>query len=210
MTGCCGPADYAGVFSARRARRDARAYRRHGLRGSAATLAGWLRPHAGSAAVLEVGGGVGALQLELLAAGAARATNVELSPEYEEAAQELAGADGRIERRIGDFVTSTDIAPADLVVLHRVVCCYPDGRAMVEKAAATTTHALAMTYPRNTWWNRALFKAGNALLSLTRSSFRAYVHDPHEMLETAAQHDLSPDQHDQGPFWESVLLRRRS
>ena len=39
--------------------------------------------------VLEVGGGVGAIQLELLRAGAAGTTNVELSAAYEPYAAEL-------------------------------------------------------------------------------------------------------------------------
>ena len=91
------------------------------------------------ASVLEVGAGVGAIELELLAAGAARATDVELSGEYEEEAQKLLDEHGvadRVERRVGDFVTEP-VEPHDVVVLHRVVCCYPDVDALVGVAAGT-------------------------------------------------------------------------
>jgi hypothetical protein len=43
------------------------------------------------ATVLEVGGGVGEIQIELLQAGAAQAQNLELSPAYEHEARSLAG-----------------------------------------------------------------------------------------------------------------------
>ncbi len=207
MSGCCRPADYGKVFGAATARRDARRYRRHGLGGTARQLADWLAPLAPGASVLEVGGGVGALQLELLKAGAARSVNVELSPEYEEEARELAGA-APVERRIGDFVTGEDPGPADLVVLHRVVCCYPDGEAMTARAASATRHAMAMTYPRDTWWVRAAIKIGNTLLRLAKRSFRAYVHDPRMLLRVAADHDLTVTKQTRGLVWESTLCRR--
>jgi hypothetical protein len=43
------------------------------------------------ASILEIGGGVGEIQVELLQAGAARAQNLELSPAYEHEAHKLAG-----------------------------------------------------------------------------------------------------------------------
>ena len=87
---CCPPRGYTRLFSKRAARRDAKRYRREGLDDTAATMVGFLRERGmDGASVLEIGGGVGAVQLELLKAGAARTTNLELSPEYEEAAGEL-------------------------------------------------------------------------------------------------------------------------
>jgi magnesium-protoporphyrin O-methyltransferase len=75
--------------------------------------------------VLEVGGGVGALQLELLRRGVERATNVELSPAYEQEAEALAreaGVEDRVDRRLLDFAREgADVDPADIVLMHRVV-----------------------------------------------------------------------------------------
>ena len=80
-------------------------------------------------ALLEIGGGIGDIQLELLKTGAARATNVELATQYESVASELIhdrGLDDRVDRRLGDFVREADTIPgADVVVMNRVVCCYP-------------------------------------------------------------------------------------
>src|SRR5438874_2705819 len=137
MSGCCTPSGYRKVFGERAARRDLRKYRRRGLDRAASRIVRFLTDGGVDGdSVLEVGGGVGAVQLELLKAGAARTTNVELSPEYEPYAAELLDGDTRVERRLGDFVRdASEIAAADDVVLHRVVCCYPDAEALVGAAA---------------------------------------------------------------------------
>ena len=80
--------------------------------------------------LLEVGGGIGAIQIELLKAGIARAINVELTPTYEKAADQLvreAGVADRVERKVTDFAEAVpDVEVADFVVMNRVLCCYPD------------------------------------------------------------------------------------
>ena len=113
--GCCQPPrGYARLFSKRAARRDAKRYRERGLDDTAAEMVAFLRDRGiEGASVLEIGGGVGAIQLELLEAGAERATNLELSPEYEDAARELVherGLDDRVERRLGDLVEAPELA----------------------------------------------------------------------------------------------------
>ena len=119
------------MFSGRFARRTARRYRRRGLSRSARALVGFLADRGiDGATVLKIGGGVGQVQVELLRRGAARAVNLELATSYEaEAAQLLksSGLGGRVERRFLDIAQSPgEVEPADVVVLHRVVCCYPD------------------------------------------------------------------------------------
>src|ERR671928_2191670 len=105
MARCCTPAGYRKVFGERTARRDLRKYRRRGLDRAARHIVGFLAGRGVEGdSVLEVGGGIGSIQLELLKAGAARTTNVELSPEYEPVAAELFRDDARVERRLGDFV----------------------------------------------------------------------------------------------------------
>src|SRR5712691_1096182 len=149
---CCSPAAYSELFDEKQARKDARRYRRKGLDKAARRLVAYLtgRGVAGDS-VLEVGGGIGVIQLELLKAGATRATNVELSPAYDSLAGELlakARLEGQVERRVGDFVeVAKELEPADDVVLHRVVCCYPDVEALVGAAAGRARRCLVLTYP---------------------------------------------------------------
>ena len=128
MSSCCDPNGLTGVFNTDRARSDARDYRRDGLDLTSRVIRDFLiaRGIAGGT-VLEIGGGVGALQLDLLRAGAALAANVEISPAYEESARELAveaGVADRLEPRIADFAHESEtVESADAVVHQRVICC---------------------------------------------------------------------------------------
>jgi len=212
MAGSCCARDYESFFGRRQAARDARGFRRHGLRGSARDLAE-LSGDVRGASVLEVGGGVGAIELELLAAGADRATNVELSGEYEDAAGELLSERGlseQVERRIGDFVAEAGtIEPHDVVVMHRVVCCYPDVDALVGAAAERTRRKLVLTYPQE----RPIVRAGlglvNAILRLRRSNFRVYVHPARRIEAAAGKHGLMPTaRRRHGLLWESVAFSK--
>jgi magnesium-protoporphyrin O-methyltransferase len=195
------------------AQRDARAYRRKGLTGPAARIRDLLRRHGlEGSTVLEVGGGVGALHLELLKAGAATATNVELSPAYEPYAAGLAreaGLEARVQRRLLDFAREAEgLAPADLVVLNKVVCCYPDYESLVGAAADRTRRLLVMSFPRDSWWTRTGISAVNLLQRLRRNPFRAYVHPPAEIVAAAGKHGLRPVLEERGPIWQLAAVER--
>src|SRR6188472_2619202 len=109
---CCAGKGCDEFFDERVARRDARRYRRRGLDGTAQRIVELTqRRGIDGKTVLEVGGGVGAIQLELLKAGAARTVNIELSPAYDPYAVELlrsSGLDGRAERQVLDFAEQSD------------------------------------------------------------------------------------------------------
>jgi magnesium-protoporphyrin O-methyltransferase len=208
---CCA-SSYERFFGERSARRDARRYRRKGLDSTGQRLVDELAARGLSgASVLEIGGGIGALEVELLKRGAERATNVELSHGYEQEAQALvaeAGVGARIERRHGDFVAAgEELEPADVVVMHRVVCCYPDPEALVGHAAGHARRLLALSFPRDTWWIRL----GSRVLNVC---FRAvgwvesYVHPPATILGAARSRGLTPVHDHSGRLWRTAVLER--
>ena len=210
---CCSAKGCDEFFSERVARRDAARYRRAGIDGSARRVVEFVRGHGvQGSSVLEVGGGVGAIQLELLRAGAARAENVELSPAYEPYAAELlqaAGLEGRVERRLLDFAAQGDEVPsADVVVLHKVVCCYPDYEALVGAAAAHAKRQLALTFPRESWWLKLGLGVVNLIERVRRKTFRVYVHSPAAMIAVARSHGLEPTARHRGRLWEFCGLER--
>lgn len=207
---CCHSHEYAELFSEREARRTARRFARKGLRGSARDIAEAVTA-AGveGATVLEVGGGVGDLHAQLLLAGAASATNVELSPNWEAPAGQLLadhGLAGRVERRLGDVLDLADaLAQADVVVMHRVLCCYPDWRAMLETAVAKAGRLVAFTVPVDRWWTRAAVRAGNAFLSVRGRSFRAFVHSPSRMIAMVEDAGLGVREDRRRLVWRTVV-----
>jgi len=164
------------------------------------------------ASVLEVGGGVGGLHLELLKRGAARATDVDVSSAYVAAAQSVAeklGVRERVDYRVADFAHEAESVPgADVVVLHRVVCCYPDMPRLVTAAAQHARRLMALSFPTGAWYMRAGEKVMNFVMWLTRSGFRFYVHPPQAILATAAAAGLRPVQRKSSWPWQIVVFER--
>ena len=213
MSACCGSA-YDRFFGARQARRDAKRYRKHGLDRTSQRLVDELAERGvDGASVLEVGGGIGGVDLELLGRGAARAVIVELSNGYDEEAHALAaeaGAEARIERRHGDFAEDeASIEPADMVVMHRVVCCYPDPELLVGAAARHTRRLLALSFPRDRWWLRLGVRAANVWFGL-RGGIQSHVHPPAEVVGIAEAAGLSTvlDEHSTR-IWRVAVFERR-
>ena len=204
------------VFDARNARAETRDYFKHGLDKLArkvvrALLAGGDRGLQG-ASVLEVGGGIGGLHVELLKHGAARATSVDLSQAYVTAAQTLAeraGVRAQVEYRYADFAREADtIPPADVVVLHRVVCCYPEMPPLVQAAAKHAQRTLSLTFPRGEWYVRWGVRVMNFGLWLMRSGFRVYAHPPAHIVAEAARAGLRPVRQVFAGVWQIVVFER--
>lgn len=210
MPGCC-PRGYDKLFGERTARRDLKRYRRRGLDGTGEALVEFLRERGvAGLTVLEIGGGVGALEVELLASGAQRALNVELSPSYEEYARQLwreAGVESRAAYRVGD-ITQNDVPAADAVVMHKVVCCYPDADALVGAAAERTGRYLVMSFPRERRLNRVAFGGLNVLARLLRWEYRSFVHPFGEVVGAAERRGLRLVHDHNGLVWQIAALER--
>jgi len=181
---CCGQC--AGIereFNASVAARELAAYRRRGAAGTTRVLIEMVRAQGvAGASLLDVGGGIGAIQHELAAAGAVSITSVDASSAYLAAQQAEAARRGYADRATylhGDFVALAESVPAsDIVTLDRVICCYPDLRALVGRSAARARRVYGAVYPRGTWWNAAGVALLNAVMRLRRSAFRGYLHPP--------------------------------
>ncbi len=164
------------------------------------------------ARVLEIGGGIGALQAELVEAGAERGEVVELVSSYEPYARELArekGIEDRTAFKVADILGDPDtIEPADVVLLNRVVCCSPDGVVLAGEAARLARRALVLSFPRDVLWVRAGLHFVNAGLRLMGRSFRVFVHSPDAIVRAAESTGLRLVERGHGPIWEFVALQR--
>lgn len=213
MADCCDPSAYGSFFDEKEAERNLRSYRRKGLDPIVSNMVGYLKSRGVEGAyVLEVGGGVGAIQVELLKAGARRCLNVELSPGYEEPARRLAleeGLEDRVSTRFGDFVElSEELEPADVVVMNRVVCCYPWMERLVTAAAAKTGSYLAMVFPKDDWWVKLGLRVGNFFESIRGDYVPAYIHPVAEIEAVAGKGGLALRHSDTGLIWQAEVFER--
>ena len=162
--------------------------------------------------LLEVGGGIGAIQIELLKAGLARAVSVELTPTYEASAAELlheAGLQDRVERKVMDFVDAAgEVATADIVVMNRVVCCYPDLPRLAGAAADHARQMLVMSFPKERWWSRIVVRMANAGMAMTRREFRIFLHPVAQILAVGESRGLERSVSRTGVFWEIAMMQR--
>ena len=213
---CCTPSAgdserYDPVFNEEFAERIARRYTRKGLTAVERMIVDLLVDEVGieGATILEVGGGVGEIQLELLRHGASRTMNLELSHAYEPAAARLAAAAGvtaRVTRTVGvDLAIQSDaIQPADVVVMHRVVCCYPDVERLLGAAADHAIRAIVFTYPPRNAVTRATNATLNFIMRLRRRSYRGFVHSPGQMIEILRRHGMNPRYRHRHRSWHLI------
>lgn len=213
MADCCSRRGYQTVFSDRFARRVARTYRKRGLDRTQRRLVSFLADRGiTDASVLEIGGGVGEIQIELLSRGARKATNLEISQNYEAEAAALLerfGMADRVMRQFVDIATSPEKAePADVVVLHRVVCCYPDYARLLSAAASHAKRLLVFSHPPANLLSRMIIGGENLLRRLSRNDFRAFVHPPTAMIRAAQAQGMSVTYRHRGLSWNIVGLER--
>jgi magnesium-protoporphyrin O-methyltransferase len=213
VSDCCSPKGYRWIFSEKNARADAQRYRRKGLDSTSRRIVEYLKQRGVEGrTLLEVGGGVGAIQIELLKAGVSHVVSVELTPTYEQVALELlheAGLEDRVERKVMDFAQSAhEFAVADIVVMNRVICCYPDMPVLAGAAAEHAGEVLVLSFPKETWWTRAMLAAGNFALRVTRRQFQVFVHPPAQIFAEAERRGLRKALDDPGRFWQVAAAQR--
>lgn len=201
------------MFTAGFARHVARRYRRRGLDRTAARMVAFLEDRGiVGATVLEIGGGVGEIQIELLRRGAASAVGLELSTGYEAEAARLAaeaGVTGRLRRVIWDLAASpAGVAPADVVVLHRVVCCYPDYQRLLAAVADHAGRLVVFSHPPRRAVGRVFVGLTNLAMRLRGREYRAFVHPPAAMLAVLGDRGLRQTYAHRGLVWQVAGLER--
>lgn len=170
-------------FSPRVAARDLERYRRKGPDSTTRKLRELLtgsRPTNGT--LLDVGAGIGALTFELLSAGFRHATAVDASPAYVAAGRQEAARRGLAESVKwieGDFVNlAPQLAPAEVVTLDRVVCCYPAYEPLLKSALDRAQQVVGLSYPRDRWYVRGVIAIENGARRFSGGAFRTFVHSP--------------------------------
>jgi magnesium-protoporphyrin O-methyltransferase len=82
------------------------------------------------------------------------------------------------------------VEAADVVVLNRVVCCYPDYERLLSAAGSHAQRALAFTHPPANMIARTVMGSENLLRRIRGNPFRAFVHPPDEMVHVLESQGL--------------------
>ncbi len=162
--------------------------------------------------LLEIGCGVGHLHQTMLEKGAGAATGVDLAPKMLSEARDWAEKRGLADRALyveGDFMDIDDaVEAADVCVLDKVVCCYPDAEGLLRRSLEKTRRTYALTYPRDRWFVRVGVATWNFILWVFRSDFRSFVHDPNQIENWIAGRGLKKKFEDQTTAWLTQVYVR--
>jgi len=201
------------TFGEDEAKSDAKNYRKRGPANQTKLILEAIRSLGlKDASLLDVGGGVGAIHHELLKDVAREATHVDASSAYLKEAKEESEKRGNSERVKfihADFAdVASELPQVDVVTLDRVVCCYPDFRSLLQAASSKSRKAIALTYPRETWYMRIGLRVINFFQQLMRDPFRVFLHPVHEMESLLKREGFARTSVRRLFVWEMSLYQR--
>ena len=172
-------------------------YKKEGLDDTSMVVSDALssRDLAGSS-ILELGCGIGALSLELLKKGAGSVHGMDLSPAMVELARSLAaeaGVSKKASFEQGDGAVAV-LPTSDVVILDKVLCCYPDVVALVANTSSAARRYYVYSLPNDrrvvTRFLR-FFVPLQAIFS-RRNSFRFFIHSTSQIEERLKAKGFTP------------------
>lgn len=167
-----------------------------------------------SRTVLELGCGRGGLLLELVQAGAARATGLDLSPAGIDAARDRfaqAQLSERAHLSVGD-AARVPLEPHDWVILDRVMCCYPDVEGLLANTLPAARQIYAFTVPTSRGWRGVAARLEewfeNAWNNLRGQSCPGYVHSLDLIEERLVMAGFRLRHRDRQRLWHIAVYER--
>jgi len=206
MSCCCPHSRSAGRFFSLFARRYRKRFESKGFEPpQKLLLQGLEQASYQDASLLEIGSGVGHLHQTLLENGASTAIGIDLAATMIEEAKKWAsdrGLEDRTRYIEGDFMEMVPtVEQADVTLLDKVICCYPDADGLVHQTLAKTRRVYALIYPRNRWFIRTGCHVLSVLMKLIGSAFRPYVHNPDQVDQWVRDAGFTRIVNDQTMIW---------
>jgi len=137
--------------------------------------------------LLDIGGGIGVIQIELLKKGVLQSTDVDASQAYITTARQLAkqeNLDKKTRHIYADFIDChKDIDKHDIVTLEKVVCCYPQVEDLIHHSTAKAGKYYGLVYPLDGAVARVVNKIAHLYFKITRNPFRTQIHSE-KMMDT--------------------------
>ena len=214
---CCQCQGIERFFDKKVAAKDLKRYRKKGTTGTTRTLIEALKAEGlEGLTLIDIGGGIGVIQHELMDAGVASATNVDASSAYVETAREEAKRRGyadRVTYHHGNFVEmASELAPADVVTLDKVICCYHDMDGLVGASSKLAGKLYGVIYPRDTWWVKLIFRTAYSVARLyfliKRNPFCVYLHSTQAVDALVRSNGLKQLSYKASGIWQVVVYSR--
>jgi len=165
-------------------------------------------------AVLDIGCGTGFFALETLRQGASSCIGVDLSSAAIHEANEFAKESGLQDRARFEVANaaSSQQPPSDIVVMDKVLCCYPDADSLVKTASTSSSELLGFVVPRDEGLMRPVMRVGIGLINLVerlrKTGFRLYLHPLRSLDTLLVDNGFQKSSKAKSRFWLVFLYKR--
>ncbi|TVR36216.1 MAG: methyltransferase domain-containing protein [Balneolaceae bacterium] len=211
---CCGHCRDAGdFFNERTARRELKRYLRRGPEKPTRLLIEAISgEEVTGKTLLDIGGGIGAIQFELFKKDLSHSLNVDASTAYQSVSKEEAsnrGVKEKAEYLFGDFTDlASDLPKNDIVTLDKVICCYPDFQKLLQLSLQKCGRVYGLVYPRVNGFTKIGFSLINLWFRIRGSEFRIYLHSPKTVDEIIRENGFQKRSYKTTILWQVVVYER--
>lgn len=164
--------------------------------------------------LIDVGGGIGALQWWFLQQGGSQTTAIDASSGYLQQAEEHAVKNAWEEKTdfvLGDYtVVHTQVDRPDYITLDKVVCCYPDYKEIIEVSCKKAKTHIALSYPIDGIFSKIVSWFGALFIKFKSNSFRPYVHSVNKIREVFHGQGYERVSHTMAFPWHIETYRRKN
>ena len=201
------------LFSDKYARSDLKAYRKNGAAKSTLMLIEAIKAQNLEAAeLLDIGGGVGAIQLALLKAGFVSSKVVDASESYLAVAMEEAEQQGlreRVNYQHGNFVEiAAQLSPVDLVTLDKVICCYDDMPSLVSKSVGLAKQYYGIVFPNEGLLSRIQNGLYNFWMRVINNPYRSFIHATADIEAIIFEKGFKRSSYQRQALWQIILYSK--
>ena len=135
--------------------------------------------------LLDIGGGIGTIQWSFIEKGGRSTLDIDASNGYLEVAKTHAQEKNFTDKTNfmhGDFVDkSSAINSYDFITLDKVLCCYPDYKALLGAVLEKSNQAIALTFPMGGLISKGIAQFMKIYMYFKKNPFRTYIHSPGEI-----------------------------
>ena len=130
--------------------------------------------------LIDVGGGIGALQWWFLKKGGKQTTDIDASSGYLKQAEDHAAKNGwqnQAQFLMGDCTDVYDqVEAVDFITLDKVVCCYPNYKEILNASCDKSLGYVSLSYPMDGVIAQGIKRLGDLFFFLKGNAYRPYVH----------------------------------
>ncbi len=211
--GCCQCQGIENMFDKKAAKRQLKRYLKKGPSKTTSMLLDAIHKKGVQGLnFLDIGGGIGAIQHDLIKAGASNGTSIEASSAYIDVVKDETLQNGLVERvsyKHGDFTTiASDVDSADIVTLDKVICCYDNMSELVRLSSKLSRKIYAVIYPRDVWWTKLALLFMNFYPIIMGSPFRVFIHPTKKVEEIIFRNGLKRDYYATTLFWQVAIFTK--